>query len=280
MLDTPPLDELRLALELATDDELQDLTQILFQPKFNPLDYMRGPRPGEVQTYDRSTWITALEQRFRFLAADGFTVLQGRTDTLHYREILLKICQQLKIATVQGLSTLEIESEIFLTVLERACKKLPPEEYQSLNRHLQDLVARSPHALNLSPEARRDPLRLALTGSSALAVSSMVRPWLLQQISQQLTLSLARHQAARQMIRSGTNWATRLQGQWLLQGASRGIAVNTARYGAVRGALGFLGPALWMWFLADLGWRAIATNYTRVIPVVFTLAQIRLTRAS
>ena len=40
----------------------------------------------------------------------------------------------------------------------------------------------------------------------------------------------------------------------------------------------FLGPALWSWFLADLGWRAIATNYGRVIPVVFTLAQIRLTR--
>ena len=28
----------------------------------------------------------------------------------------------------------------------------------------------------------------------------------------------------------------------------------------------------------DLGWRAVASNYTRVIPVVFTLAQIRLTR--
>jgi len=41
-----------------------------------------------------------------------------------------------------------------------------------------------------------------------------------------------------------------------------------------------LGPALWAWFFADLGWRAIATNYARVIPVVFTLAQIRLIRSA
>jgi uncharacterized protein YaaW (UPF0174 family) len=31
--------------------------------------------------------------------------------------------------------------------------------------------------------------------------------------------------------------------------------------------------------LADIGWKAIATNYTRVIPVIFALAQIRLTRS-
>ncbi|NJL48809.1 MAG: hypothetical protein HC929_16690, partial [Leptolyngbyaceae cyanobacterium SM2_5_2] len=61
---------------------------------------------------------------------------------------------------------------------------------------------------------------------------------------------------------------------------SRGLALNAARYGATRTVLSVLGPALWAWFLADLGWRAIATNYGRVIPVVFTLAQIRLNRTS
>jgi uncharacterized protein YaaW (UPF0174 family) len=28
-----------------------------------------------------------------------------------------------------------------------------------------------------------------------------------------------------------------------------------------------------------LGWRAIATNHSRVIPTIFALAQIRLTRS-
>jgi uncharacterized protein YaaW (UPF0174 family) len=36
---------------------------------------------------------------------------------------------------------------------------------------------------------------------------------------------------------------------------------------------------MWAWFFADLGWRAIATNYGRIIPTIFALAQIRLTRA-
>ncbi|MGB5769534.1 MAG: hypothetical protein WBM32_06640, partial [Crocosphaera sp.] len=56
------------------------------------------------------------------------------------------------------------------------------------------------------------------------------------------------------------------------------MALTAARYGAVRGVLAFVGPVLWGWFLADLGWRAIATNYGRIIPVIFALAQIRLTR--
>ena len=32
---------------------------------------------------------------------------------------------------------------------------------------------------------------------------------------------------------------------------------------------------MWGYFVADLGWKAIATNHGRVIPIVFTLAQIR-----
>jgi uncharacterized protein YaaW (UPF0174 family) len=71
-----------------------------------------------------------------------------------------------------------------------------------------------------------------------------------------------------------------VQNRLALSMASRGMAVNVARYGATRTVLAVLGPALWTWFFADLGWRAIATNYGRVIPAVFTLAQIRLTRSA
>ena len=64
-----------------------------------------------------------------------------------------------------------------------------------------------------------------------------------------------------------------------LQAAKRGMAVNAARYGATRSIFSLLGPVMWGYFIADLGWKAIATNYTRVIPIIFTLAQIRLTRS-
>ncbi len=53
-----------------------------------------------------------------------------------------------------------------------------------------------------------------------------------------------------------------------------------ATQGAVRGVFAFLGPAMWGWFFADLGWRAISTNYGRIIPTILALAQIRLTRGT
>lgn len=56
------MDELRAALELATEDELQDLTAILFSRKFNPLDYVQTPEPIEVQSQDRKAWLDALEE--------------------------------------------------------------------------------------------------------------------------------------------------------------------------------------------------------------------------
>jgi hypothetical protein len=73
------LDELRSALELATEDELKQLTQILFCRKFNPLDYWKTPQPIEIQSQDWQTWLDSLEKRFRYLAADGLTVLRGKT---------------------------------------------------------------------------------------------------------------------------------------------------------------------------------------------------------
>ncbi len=65
------MDELRTALELATEDELQDLTAILFGRKFNPIDYVHTPEPIEVQSQDHKAWLDALEGRFRFLAAES-----------------------------------------------------------------------------------------------------------------------------------------------------------------------------------------------------------------
>ncbi|MEL7241115.1 MAG: hypothetical protein AAGM40_02035, partial [Cyanobacteria bacterium J06573_2] len=71
------MDELRAALELATEEELQDMTAILFSRKFNPLDYLQTPEPIEVQSQNRQAWLDAIEERFCFLAADGMTVLRG-----------------------------------------------------------------------------------------------------------------------------------------------------------------------------------------------------------
>jgi uncharacterized protein YaaW (UPF0174 family) len=126
-----------------------------------------------------------------------------------------------------------------------------------------------------------NPLGILARGSTAIAVSSVVRPWLLQHIARQIALNAARYEVARQTLsRGGSAVVAQVHQRFALSAASRGMAVNAARYGATRTVLAFLGPALWTWFFADLGWRTIATNYGRVIPAVFTLAQIRLTHAS
>ena len=217
------MDELRAALELATDEELSGLTDLLFCPKFNPLDYLQQPEVLALRAGDRSRWLDELEQRFRFLAADGLTVLQRKTDRLSYRMILIQVCRYLKLPYSSALSTMDLEAEIFLVLVQRSGLELPS-------------TSRS--------------VGTALKGGGAMAASTLVTP-------------LVRRLAGQTLARQGLTVAAR---QGLL------------RYGVVRSAALMLGPAMWTWFLADVGWRSISTNYGRIIPMVFALAQIRLTR--
>jgi uncharacterized protein YaaW (UPF0174 family) len=274
------VDELRSGLELATEAELQAMTEILFRPRFNPLDYLYTPAPLAVQGGDRTHWLDQLDRRVRFLAADGFTVLQGQSHQLSYRQILRQICRHLKISYEETWSTDDLEAELFLELLEQTWQRLSQREQRQLQRQVKDSLIATEQFQHLSPHLQQDPLGILLKGSSALAVSAVVRPWLLRQVAQQFALHFARYQVAQQTLKGALSLGAQVQGRAALQVASRGMALNAARYGAMRGIFAFLGPAMWGWFLADLGWRAIASNYTRVIPVVFTLAQIRLTRGS
>jgi uncharacterized protein YaaW (UPF0174 family) len=214
------VDELRVALELATDEELDDLTDLLFRPKFNPLDYLNPPEVldrvhPDRNPLDRSQWLNDLEQRFRFLAADGLTVLQGKTDRVSYRTVLLQICRYLKVPYLSSMATTDLEAEIFLALLKRSGQL----DRDSLAADMADMKS------------------VALKGGASIALSTVTRKGL---------TAAARH--------------------------------GLLRYGAIRSTVAFLGPAMWTWFLADLGWRSISTNYGRIIPMVFAIAQIRLTR--
>ncbi len=268
------MDELRTALELASDEELELLTDILFRRQLNPIDYMCTPNPLDVQSQDRDDWIDMLEDRFRFLAADGITVLRGRSAEVSYRHVLIQVCRHLKVPYSQSLSTADLEAEIFLYMLHRAWTKLPPHEQRVFRGELQQVVSQSDLAHQLPATFRDDPAALLLKGGSVVAINSLVRPWLLQQVAKQFMVHAATYQVARQAAAQGGAIATQLA----LHTAKRSMAVSAARYGAARAMFSVISPALWMWLFADLGWRAIATNYGRVIPVVFTLAQIRLTR--
>lgn len=255
------------------------MTELMFQPRFNPLDYFCTPQPVDVSSYERTHQINLLEQRFRYLAADGLTVLQKQTHTVSYHHALLQVCRYLKIRRYRALSVSELESEIFLVLLERTWQQLPHREQQSVDRQLHSAIAHTREFDQLPELLQQRPTALLAKGGSALALSAVIRPWLLRQIAKQFALHMARYQMAKQtLVKGGLTAAAQIQSKAAARMATQGMASASVRYGATRGLLSCLGPALWTWFFADLGWRAIATNYARVIPVIFTLAQIRLTR--
>lgn len=273
------LDELRAALELATEEELQRLTELLFCRKFNPLDYVQTPEPIDVHCLTHQAQLDAIEQRFRYLAADGVTVLRRRTGEVTYRQTLIQVCRYLKITYSNTLATIDLEAEVFLNLLGRAWKHLPAIDQQTLMVRVQRSLGKS-QSQPLPLAVQRDPLAMLVKGGSALTVSSILQPMLLQQIARQFALHFASYEVAKSALsRGGAVAATQFQSHLALQTARRGMAMSAARYGATRSVFACVGPVLWTWFFADLGWRAIATNYSRIIPTIFALAQIRLTRA-
>ena len=275
------MDELRTALELATDDELQQLTRILFCRKFNPLDYMGTPEPLDIQSQERVEWIDSIEQRFRHLAADGLTVLQGRTQEVTYRQAIIQVCRYLKIPYSKKLSTEDLEAELFVHLMGKAYEKLPSTEQAAITVKIQKSLSTSNLAKPLPVHIQHDPMKLFLTGSSALVVSSVIQPVVLQQIARQFAIHLATYQITQQtLVKGGIATAGQVQAYVTMQLAKRGMVTAAASQGVVRGMFAFLGPAMWGWFFADLGWRAISTNYGRIIPAILALAQIRLIRGS
>lgn len=274
------MDELRAALELATEDELQQLTKILFSRRLNPLDYIQTPDVIELQSRDRVDWLDGIEERFRYLAADGLTVLRGRTQQVSYRETLIQVCRYLKIPHSQQMSAIDLEAEVFLHLVERAWKRLPASERRSLTARIQRSLAQSNYSEPLPAQLQHDPINLLLKGGSIVAVNSVLKPLLLRQIARQFALHFFEYQMAKTaLVKGGTAAAAQVQNQLAVQAARRGMAIAAARHGAVRTAFAFLGPVLWATFVAELGWKAIATNYGRIIPAVFAVAQIRLIRS-
>ncbi|MBE5228616.1 MAG: hypothetical protein INR81_05635 [Microcystis aeruginosa PMC 728.11] len=268
------MDELRTALELATEEELQQITNILFCRRFNPLDYLRAPDAIAVQSQDWESWLDSVEDRFRYLAADGVTVLKGQTEKVSYRQILVRVCHFLKVPYSQKMPTTEIEAEIYLHLVNKAWKRLPPSEQKSLSIQIQKALADSHTPQPLPVHLQHNPLDIVLKGSSVIAINSILKPILLKHIAGQFALHFVRYQGAKTaLVQGGT-----IVNQIALQTAKQGMTRAAARYGAVRTVLSLVGPALWGWFIADLGWKAIATDYGRIIPTIFALAQIRLTR--
>jgi uncharacterized protein YaaW (UPF0174 family) len=162
----------------------------------------------------------------------------------------------------------------------KSWRKLPADDRDALALKVQRSLAKTNGDCPLPAHIQHDPIKLILKGSSAIAVSSVVQPFVLQQIARQFAFHFANYQIASQtLIRGGLAAGSQVQSYISLYMAKRGMMMSATQQVAVRGVFTILGPAMWGWFFADLGWRAISTNYGRIVPVIVALAQIRLTRS-
>ena len=275
------MNELSNVLTLATDEELHQIADILFRRKFNPLDYFATPPVQELQSWDRDELIAAIAKRFRFLAADGLTVLRRKTGNVSYREVLERVCQHLNIKYSKNQTVEDIESELFLSLISNSWKKLSPQERSKIDESMQTALTESNLQKSLPLDAQRNPMSLLVKGGSAIAVSTVIRSAVLTAIARQMACHFASYQVGYEVLKAGsTAIATRLNAHVSTYLAKRGMTVAATQYTAARTVFSVITPALWGLFFADLGWRAIATNYGRIIPAIFIIAQIRLLRMS
>jgi uncharacterized protein YaaW (UPF0174 family) len=190
------------------------------------------------------------------------------------------VCHYLKIPYSKKLSTPDLEAEVFLHLLGQAWKHLTQSEQAALTQRVQKALTETRPLKPLPISAQKDPLGWVFKAGSLVAVNSVIKPLILGQIARQFALHFAKYQVAKEaLIVGGSTAAAQFQNYVAIQTANRGMAVTAAKYGLTRSVFSFLGPLLWTWLIADLGWRAISTNYARIIPTIFTLAQIRLTRS-
>ena len=225
--------------------------------------------------------ISAISKRFRFLAADGLTVLRRKTENVSYREVLERVCQHLNIKYSKNQTVEDIESELFLNLISNSWKKLSPQERSKIDESMQTALTESNLQKSLPLDAQRNPMSLLVKGGSAIAVSTVIRSAVLNAIARQMACHFASYQVGYEVLKAGgTAIATRLNAYVSTYLAKRGMAVAATQYTAARTVFSVITPALWGLFFADLGWRAIATNYGRIIPAIFIVAQIRLLRMS
>ncbi|KAM3257846.1 hypothetical protein ACQJBY_049890 [Aegilops geniculata] len=115
--------ELRLVLELATDEELLELEEILYGTSyFSPVLKSIAKRPNTVSVValddieERDLFISKLESRFLYLAADARSVLRGWRPS--YRNVLLQVRRELGVQCSSKLCSADLEAEIFLHLLD------------------------------------------------------------------------------------------------------------------------------------------------------------------
>ncbi|CAL5064101.1 unnamed protein product [Urochloa decumbens] len=284
--------ELRQVLELATDEELMEFEEILYGTSyFSPLlkSIARRPNSDSVVILDdieeRDIFISKLESRFLYLAADARSVIRGWRPS--YRDVLLGVRKKLGVQCSRKLSTADLEAEIFLHLVNEYSshqkdpvsfpwgKQKSPDEISSLGVNRWKVLTDTAWRIG----AKRLESTF-LKGGSALTVKTIYES-LASRLSGKLLMEAANYEIKKELVKQGGRLAAvNLESRAGLLAARQGLARAASRYVGLRSVMTFLGPIMWGTLLADIVIQMLGTDYARIVQAIYAFAQIRLTRTS
>ncbi|XP_073048669.1 uncharacterized protein [Primulina eburnea] len=285
--------ELRSVLELATDSELYELERILFGPSyFSPLlksitrkaevDYvMISEDPDE-----RDNFISMLEDRFLFLAADARSTLRGWRPT--YRGALLEVRKKLNIPCSTKLLAEDLEVEIFLHLLQEYSREglasFPSTNGSSTNSDGLNYLEMGLNQWKLQQLATlgigATELRSLILKSGGMLTMEKLFESLAGTLSGKLFSEAAKYQIKKEVIKKGGQLAAiNLESGAALLAARQGLKVAATRYLGIRSITQLLGPLMWGTLLADVVIQMLGTDYARILRAIYAFAQIRVYRS-
>eukprot|EP01018_Ginkgo_biloba_P005021 Gb_14792 [translate_table: standard] len=251
--------ELRMVLELASDAELSELSDILYgrsilSPLLKSVTYRDGPHDEILHTDDqdgREALMERLESRFLFLAADAKATLSGRRPSYH--NVLLQVRKKLNVPCSMKLSTEDMEAEIFLHLLQEYSSK-PKHSMQfswksrkssfvnSIENRQQGSGQWRGYILAAVKLGAEELLSVVLKGGTAVTISKLQHV-VAKKLLGRMLLETAKYQLARDVMRKGGQAvAAKLESHVALLAARQGFAGAASRYVALRSTMMLLGP--------------------------------------
>ncbi|XP_010238229.1 uncharacterized protein LOC100824729 isoform X2 [Brachypodium distachyon] len=245
--------ELRLVLELATNEELLEFEEILYGTSyFSPLIKSIAKRPNSDSVValddieERDIFISKLESRFLYLAADARSIIRGWRPS--YRHVLLQVRRKLSVRCSSKLCTADLEAEIFLHLLD---------EYLSHQKG----------SLSFPWDKQKSAKENSSLGLNNWKVLTDAA-WRIGAKGLESTF-----------LKGGRLAAVNLESRVGLLAAKQGLARAASRYVGLRSVMTLLGPIMWGTLLADIVVQMLGTDYVRIVQAIYAFAQIRLTRS-
>ncbi|VFQ63165.1 unnamed protein product [Cuscuta campestris] len=272
--------QLRVVLELATDSELRELERILFGPSYwSPLlksitnrEYMDFSMIEE-DLEEREEFMSMLESRFLYLAADAQSTLRGRRPS--YRDVLLNVRKKLGIRCSTKISVEYLEAEIFLHLLQEYASEVVDTANESLEFGLNRWMIHADAAL----EGGRGLLGTMILKGGGMLTMGRIYNSLVKRLFGKCMVEVAKYGVQKELLKKGGQLAAvNLESRLAFLAAKESVKDAATSYLGMRSMGTFLGPLLWGTLLADIFIQMIGTDYARILRAIYAFAQIRIIR--